>query len=867
MIIDNMYAQVYNTPVLTTQTYELKSPITYPLKKIKLTSNIKSNDNDSLIGWNDFLQDVKKINKADLVQKPEFLTQKDTLSINQSKLLKKSLIILTEKANATCFLAIKELKAYLDSVTNFDTSIQILKNHEKPLLSNDNEISIIAIGYEEIESLIPKPIKKKEGYSIKTFEKTQNKEKYHITGISSTDLNGLQYGIYRFMNLSGKRFFYYMDSYTPPVNSAIFPINNFEENYAPPEYMKERGFSPHTYHPIPLSIAFHIPSEKNLAIIKKYIDWHIQNGQNYIMFPMLELDKISPFIPLKNSSEKFKKWLPHAKEIVNYAHSRGVKISIKLAFANYVSANTFAITPFEAISQSNSLDTMYKEIKSLEKQLNEVKKDKVFYTKALNFSLTNNHQNTSNIIASFENQILDLNSKYDALLKKYTKEDKIKIEKTIDDFMQVNWDEITWNLGTSEFSPTNDDLTINWMNTASNYLKQKYPNTVTSARSHIPPHPFSEKYNESYFQLIRFTDPSVGNYVHTTHLYSLIDPAPVYGNQSFEEKLKYLYRSTKERKDIYYPETSYWVTYDVNVPIFLPVYILSRKHDMEIIKKIKYLDGELGFTTGWEWGYWFNDYALAQMQLNPDKKLTQIIDGACAIFGKERNSMTNLLQETMLEQQKFLIEKQLMKYMSGFSPLTDFGASIKDIPVVNKIIQSANSTPIRVKPSNIMKWDENQLNNYEKTELLDLAQMLDSFDKLNTQTKALKSRIPDSSIRFYDEIADGMEINYLRSKQSYLLFRALVTSRKAKLEKNPLLTNKSKKLVQEAENIMQKALKVIKNREKFYRDAPEYTYAEASEPTMWPNRYLTSVHTGEYWKRSMEEVKNAIKNHDFIIEN
>ncbi|MFN4152417.1 MAG: hypothetical protein ACK4IX_15865, partial [Candidatus Sericytochromatia bacterium] len=242
------------------------------------------------------------------------------------------------------------------------------------------------------------------------------------------------------MELTGKRFFYYKQEFTPSVNNAKLPANNFSMSFKTNNLMKLRGFSPHLYHPIPLSVAFHNPSDKHFEMIKEYLDWLVKNKQNYVIFPMLELDKQNKYLPIRDDKKpKFKEWINFANKIVNYAHQRGIKISIKLAFANFVSANSFAIDPFKAMGQSIDLDKKWKEIKKLEKD------------------------NDSKEVKS------KLELEYNELLKKYAEEDFKDIKKLVDDFMQISWDEITWHLGTSEFSPTNDDLTIHWMNDTYKY--------------------------------------------------------------------------------------------------------------------------------------------------------------------------------------------------------------------------------------------------------------------------------------------------------------------------------------------------------------------------------------------------------------
>lgn len=834
--------------------------------------NAKSNSDDPP-GWNEFLEKTKKIDKYASVPDPDTLTERETLSDSQSISLKNAVILVPENMSPGLKISVDELKTYIEKVTG--KSVKTLPLDKADLSQiKDPDTSIIAVGNgKSVDGLVPPPTGNAEGYSIQTNKVKVNGVELNIVGVNGDDMNGQQYGVSRLMELSGKRFFNYMDEYTPPVGKGLLPANGFSETHNPNDQMKVRGFAPHTYHPIPLSIAFHEPGQEHLEMMKKYIDWLAQNGQNFIMFPMLELDKKNNFIPIKDSSqEKFKEWLPYAKEIVDYAHQRGVKVSVKLAFANFVSANTYAVNPVQALWQSHELDSKYKKVKNSEKDIEDINKNITELNKRISTAtpaqlpdLQKQLNTEKGKLNKLTKDIEDKKTDYNQLLNKYTQEDQKKIDHVIDDFMNVSWDEITWNLGTSEFSATNDDLTINWMNGAADYIKNKYPGVKTSVRSHIPSRPFSEKYNESYFQLVRFTDPSIGNYVHTVEAYSMVDKAPVYGNQNFEDKLKYLFRSTKERSDVYYPETSYWVAYDVSVPLFLPVYMLNRKHDTDIIKNVPNLDGQIGFTTAWEWGYWLNDYAQARMQVKPEESLTQIIDGAFTVFGDAKNDMTRVLIDSMKEQQKFLVDKNLIRYMSGFSSLTDFGAMIKDIPILNKYVEGSNSSPVRLKPSTIMKWDKDEIQKYENGDLKDLKDMVDSFESLDKRIKAIKANIPESSDRYYSEIADGLEINYLRAKQEYSLMQATVDARKAELYHDDSFKKHGERFLKQADESVDGAVEVIGRREKMYRDKPEYTYAEGKAPTMWQNRYLTPVHTAEYWKNSQKEV-DKLYNHKNIFQ-
>lgn len=765
---------------------------------------------------------ARAVDKQAAIPAPETLTQRETLAPEQATPLRQAVIVVPESLEAGPALAARDLQTYLQQVTGRPVLRLVQKPGQAIAIPAEAEgATLFAIG--DVRGLVP-AAPGAEGYAIRGGELDVGGRKRPVVGVSGGDGFGLQHGVYRLMELTGKRFYASNETYSPPLGKAVAPANGFEERHQPAAWLKTRGFSPHTYHPIPLQTAFHEPGKQNLDMVKAYIDWHVQNGQNFIMFPMLELDQKNGLLPIKGGPKKFDAWSPHARAIVAYAHQRGVKISVKLAFANYVSSNAFAMNPFKAMYQSWRLDRAWKKVEQA------AGAEKITAQRA-----------------------------YDGLLREFRAEDRKQIEQTIDQYMgAAPWDEITWNLGTSEFTPTNADLTIGWMNDAADYLKQKYPGVETSARSHVPNRPWSDKYNESYFNLPRFADPAVGAFVHTTHAYALVDKAPVYGNEDFTHKLRMLTHATPERREIFYPETSYWVAHDVSVPLFLPVYMLNRKHDIDIVKNIPNLDGHVGFTTAFEWGYWLNDYALARMQAHPDESLTQILDGAFAPFEAARTPMVRLFNDSMKFQQAFLLDKNLIRHLQGFDMLTDFGAFAHENPVLGQMLHGTNSTPVRLRPSSIMKMDQAALDAFERGELAQLGTVRTTFQQHWDRAEATRAQVPEAAARIHDELVDGFRINALRARQVTDLLRATVMARGAQLTNDPALKTRAEGLLQAARSTTNDAMAAIADRETGYREGAAYNTATGAQTTIWDDRYLTPVHTAKYWKNSFNEVAEIL---------
>jgi hypothetical protein len=297
----------------------------------------------------------------------------------------------------------------------------------------------------------------------------------------------------------------------------------------------------------------------------------------------------------------------------------------------------------------------------------------------------------------------------------------------------------------------------------------------------------------------------------------------------------------------------------VSVPLFLPVYMLNRRNDLEIVKGIEHLDGQMGFTTGWEWGYWLNDYALARMQHHPDESLTQILDGAFAPFGEARTPMVRLMNEAMLAQQDFLLDQNLIRHVQGFDNLTDFGAFASENPLLGKVLKGTNTTPNRLRASEILGWDATQLQAFERGELAALGRMARTFQGFADRADALRATVDPAAEKYHDELADGFRINALRAQQAFACLSAEVLARRNQLAPSPTYKAQAEGHMARAEAATAAAMALIADREKDYRETPEYTTDKGEGPTLWNDHYLTPVHTGKYWTNTLEEAKKAVE--------
>lgn len=217
---------------------------------------------------------------------------------------------------------------------------------------------------------------------------------------------------------------------------------------------------------------------------------------------------------------------------------------------------------------------------------------------------------------------------------------------------------ITWvnmEAGTSEFTPTNYEKTIKWLNHSAKILKEKKLGLLIKV--HCSTNQFHETYG-NYNYLPQYASPEVGILPHTVMFYGLLDKkAPIYGNQDFSDLRDFIQKEKKKRPTWYYPETSYWIGMDVDLPLLLTDYLHTRSQD---IKWLYYqgIEGNLNFTTGHALGYWLFDWnstLMADLDYSFDPLIT------LKLLGEN----TDLWKEHIRFQQKWFKDNGIIAMLSA----------------------------------------------------------------------------------------------------------------------------------------------------------------------------------------------------------
>lgn len=134
--------------------------------------------------------------------------------------------------------------------------------------------------------------------------------------VAGADLLGAQYGASAALETVGFRFRHPFDTFTPQRPT----IGDFDDGVQRPD-VRVRGFHFHTLHPIESYFALWEPGVAARANAHRVIDWLIKNRGNYIQWAALD-DILA--------SERYAPWKEYTRELIDYAHARGVRIGINL---------------------------------------------------------------------------------------------------------------------------------------------------------------------------------------------------------------------------------------------------------------------------------------------------------------------------------------------------------------------------------------------------------------------------------------------------------------------------------------------------------------------------------------------------------
>eukprot|EP00928_Gymnodinium_smaydae_P043028 TRINITY_DN28919_c0_g1_i1.p1 TRINITY_DN28919_c0_g1~~TRINITY_DN28919_c0_g1_i1.p1 ORF type:complete len:1089 (+),score=259.45 TRINITY_DN28919_c0_g1_i1:60-3269(+) len=214
-----------------------------------------------------------------------------------------------------------------------------------------------------------------------------------------------------------------------------------------------------------------------------------------------------------------------------------------------------------------------------------------------------------------------------------------QIRERVDWVVEAGFDFVSTESGLSEFTHPGGDLMLRLLDAFATHVNgthgleatvKVHCSTSQPLKDFVDPRPAAAGANATpaplnFNFLPTYAHPSLGILAHTVQPYALDDKTHgVYGNSDFSDMFEYMKYEMRQgqRQVLFYGETAYWVSVDIDVPLFLPVYADRRVHDLRLLARTErelgaHMDGQVTFDSGWEWGYWVNAVAAARGSWQP----------------------------------------------------------------------------------------------------------------------------------------------------------------------------------------------------------------------------------------------------------
>jgi hypothetical protein len=448
----------------------------------------------------------------------------------------------------------------------------------------------------------------------------------------------------------------------------------------------------------------------------------------------------------------------------------------------------------------------------------------------------------------------------------------------VDWLMSAGYDYLATENGTTEFTHPDPERMLAWMNELAIHLDTKHGQKPSYVKIHCSTGQQAEGYPDpttgediNFNFLPHFADKRLGVMPHTVQHYGFDDPAPTYGNVDFGYMRDFLKMEMGKREVAWHPETAYWVSFDVDVPLFLPVYAERRVHDLRLIvsdeKSVnKKMDGQIHFSSGWEWGYWLNDVVTARAAWNPrvaatsDSEATkQVLDAALRSFGAAAGTVRDLVVETAALEHRLLIlgevggkkptkidKRNGQAYLQGVETWDD----------INEIAHTTGAGTLqRTQPAKLglvdMRSPLSLLGPKYTGEIeLLLAQMENDLGALSTKWDAARASVPAHALDLFDDLRDAMKMTALRAKQVHGLYDYVDMRNDS--SSAPRLAR-----LATARKALDDAAAIVKTRETKYRVPADRIAGWGNNPTSYEFGYLWTVRSLMFWWRDEGKAVDA----------
>jgi hypothetical protein len=401
----------------------------------------------------------------------------------------------------------------------------------------------------------------------------------------------------------------------------------------------------------------------------------------------------------------------------------------------------------------------------------------------------------------------------------------------------LGFDRISLSFG--EFFSVPPERFISMVNLTLGVINELSPGVEMSATIHVgDPKTLSVEYQGetvSYYFLVKFADPRVVPWVHTVMYYELFgDAGGAYELDSFAEHANFLLdRLHAGQRVAFHPESAYWITFDDPVPAYAPLYMRSRWQDYADIDRHAAarggarLDEHVLFSSGWEWGYWQNDYATLRMGYTLPAHWSDVVDEMYAPWGPAGARLAHGVTALADLQHDYLIGHRLAAYLAGRDLVLDLGER-----------GGVRSQPFRPDPDDVGAFDPATREAFRNDVLAPLGDFVSGVSRIVDDLHGAHLPADDPWVA---EVLDGIEVTYQRLRFVHAVYSAAVAAGAGE----PTQT-----WVDAAAAALDAGRGVVAHRHAHLHDPnPQQLLGQATNATTYPYGYLYYADQLCYWER------------------
>lgn len=422
--------------------------------------------------------------------------------------------------------------------------------------------------------------------------------------------------------------------------------------------------------------------------------------------------------------------------------------------------------------------------------------------------------------------------------------DDVQIRDGLDRVMAAGLGAVGFQYGTSEFTKPTDATALGWLEAARAHLAAQHPGVPVYAWIHITCSLDAEG-GGKFFHLPGQSDPGLGAFVHTTMFYTADKPAPVYDCEDFGHQVEFLEAEDGERPQVWFPESAWWLGFDDNVPLALPITGASRERDVLHVLDGHDVEGHVTFTTGREWGYWQIDHYLTELTWDGTTTWAGYLSSLAPLYGSQGQAIAEALQGLTDLQLKALYEDNplLIFYLAGELPQDEIGAAAG-------ILARRPKVPF----TTVLGFDDDQLAAWRAADMDRLVALRDAVAPLvEPMPEALgDADATDQQRRLYREAHATLHLFQRRVEHAIALYEGVVAARAGDRDA-------AEALLEEARTISAEVLAIVQAAEADYRDPVEILARPKPETlTSYPIGYLEQTSTAFFWTRRDDQLETLI---------